>query len=74
MSNVNKINQNNFICNTVISQFEQMLGKEAFEDLIEVYNKIVLKNKDAEMITELLQVFFSSGYLKGLKDANDLLS
>lgn len=71
MSNINKFSENKIMAE--ISQFEQMLGRKAFEELAEVYDEIVLKNKDAERIAELLEVFFLSGYLKGTKDANDLM-
>ena len=50
-----------------------MLGRKAFEELAEVYNELVLKNKDAGVITELIKMFFSAGYLKGTKDAHDLM-
>ncbi len=73
MSNVHRIYQKNFMSNIEISQFEQMLGRKAFEELAEVYEEIVLKNKDAEAIAELLKMFFSAGYLKGTKDAHDLM-
>ena len=73
MPNAHRIHQNRLMSDTEISQFEQMLGRKAFEELAEVYNEIVLKNKDAEAITELLKMFFSAGYLKGTKDAHDLM-
>jgi hypothetical protein len=73
MSNAHRIYQNSFMSDMEISQFEQMLGRKAFEELAEVYNEIVLKNKDAEAIAELLKMFFSAGYLKGTKDAHDLM-
>lgn len=73
MSNARRIYENSFMSDTGISQFEQMLGRKAFEELTEVYEQIVLKNKDAEAIAELLKMFFSAGYLKGTKDAHDLM-
>ena len=73
MSNLNKISKNKIII-PEISGLEQMIGKKAFDDLAEVYNEVVSKNKDAEIINELLKIFFSAGYIKGTKDTQDKLS
>lgn len=73
MPNARRTYHNSFMSDMEISQFEQMLGRKAFEKLAEVYEEIVLKNKDAEVITELLKMFFSAGYLKGTKDVHDLM-
>lgn len=74
MSIVKRTIKNTSIKDLDISQFEQIVGKEAFNDLIEVYKEIVLKNKDSEVIIELLKIFFSAGYIKGNQDLQDKLS
>lgn len=74
MSIVKRITKNTFVKSLDISQFEQIVGKEAFNNLIEVYNEIVLKNKNSDVITELLKIFFSAGYIKGKQDLVDMLS
>lgn len=50
MSNISKVSKNCFINSFEISQFEQMIGKKAFNDLADVYEKIISENKDAEII------------------------
>ena len=45
-----------------------------FKILADVYEKIISENKDAEIINELLKIFFSAGYIKGTKDTQDFLS
>ena len=74
MSNISKVSKNCFINSFEISQFEQMIGKKAFNGLVDVYEKIISENKDAEIINELLKIFFSAGYIKWTKDTQDFLS